>query len=94
MNMKLSPEQNALNRAITSRGGIASFARDMELSGPAVVHQWRLTRVPAERCPAIEALTGVLCEELRPDVPWAVLRNPPKTPDNTAQQATETIAGT
>jgi len=32
-------------------------------------------KVPAEHCPAIERETGVLCEDLRPDVPWGVLRN-------------------
>jgi DNA-binding transcriptional regulator YdaS (Cro superfamily) len=36
-------------------------------------------RVPAERCPEIERATRdrgqpVLCEELRPDVAWSVLR--------------------
>lgn len=36
-------------------------------------------QVPAERCPVIERETRargavVLCEELRSDVPWAVLR--------------------
>ncbi|MFM8899178.1 MAG: YdaS family helix-turn-helix protein [Burkholderiales bacterium] len=35
--------------------------------------------VPAEWCPAIERVTKargspVLCEELRPDIPWDVLR--------------------
>ena len=29
---------------------------------------------PAEYCPAIEKATGVPCEELRPDIEWAVLR--------------------
>lgn len=33
-------------------------------------------KVPAEHCPAIERATGVRCEELRPDVPWEVLRSP------------------
>lgn len=36
-------------------------------------------RVPAERCPEIERATRergqpVMCEELRPDVAWGVLR--------------------
>ena len=31
-------------------------------------------RVPAEACPDIEALTGIACELLRPDVNWSVLR--------------------
>lgn len=44
----------------------------------AAVSQWKDTdrRVPAEHCPAIERATGgaVRCEELRPDIPWDVLR--------------------
>ena len=32
-------------------------------------------KIPAEHCPAIERETGVRCEDLRPDVPWEVLRN-------------------
>ncbi|MFM9926918.1 YdaS family helix-turn-helix protein [Variovorax sp. H27-G14] len=35
-------------------------------------------KVPAEHCPAIERETGVRCEDLRPDVPWEVLRNSSK----------------
>ena len=33
-------------------------------------------RVPAERCPQIERATdgAVRCEDLRPDIDWAVLR--------------------
>lgn len=43
----------------------------------AAVSQWfaKKNGVPAERCPDIEALTGVRCEALRPDVNWSVLRN-------------------
>ena len=44
----------------------------------AAVSQWKDTgrRVPLEHCPAIERATNgaVRCEELRPDVPWSVLR--------------------
>ncbi|WP_081266649.1 transcriptional regulator [Variovorax paradoxus] len=43
-----------------------------------LIWQWSrgIRRVPAEKCPAIERATGraVTCEELRPDVPWDVLR--------------------
>jgi DNA-binding transcriptional regulator YdaS (Cro superfamily) len=39
------------------------------------VYQWeRQDRVPAEYCPDIEAITGIACELLRPDVNWSVLR--------------------
>lgn len=45
---------------------------------PPTVNQWVNgdRHVPAERCPDIEAATGgaVTCEELRPDISWAVLR--------------------
>lgn len=45
---------------------------------PQVVNNWkRRGRVPADYCPAIERVTGekVRCEDLRPDVDWAYLRN-------------------
>ena len=35
---------------------------------------YRDKRFPAEVCPSIEAVTGVKCEQLRPDVEWSVLR--------------------
>lgn len=35
---------------------------------------WKRRGIPAERCPDIEALTGIKCEDLRPDVNWAVVR--------------------
>lgn len=45
---------------------------------PELISQWRngVRRVPAERCPAIERATGgaVRCEDLRPEIDWAVLR--------------------
>jgi DNA-binding transcriptional regulator YdaS (Cro superfamily) len=63
-----------LDRAIEIAGGMTKMAKALGLSGHAVVYQWRQTRVPAEKCPDVEALTGVRCEELRPDVNWAVLR--------------------
>ncbi len=44
-----------------------------------MVSQWKLgvKPVPADRCPAIERFTdgAVRCEEMRPDIDWAVLRN-------------------
>lgn len=45
----------------------------------AAVGQWKLEgrKVPAEHCPVIERLTDghVRCEDLRPDIDWAYLRN-------------------
>ena len=43
------------------------------------VNQWVKQKrpIPAERCPTIEKATNgaVRCEDLRPDVDWAYLRN-------------------
>lgn len=58
------------------RGRAAELARALRIS-PTLITQWASIRqVPAERCPAIERATGgqVSCEDLRPDVDWAVLR--------------------
>ena len=48
---------------------------------------WRKRGVPADQCPAIERATGgaVRCEDLRPDVDWAVLRSTPT--DTSVSQA-------
>ena len=68
-----------INRAIAAMGGVAETVRKLGLNGHATVYQWTKTRVPAERCPAIEAATNglVRCEDLRPDVQWSVLRGTP-----------------
>lgn len=66
--------ETPLERAIRAAGGNTKMARDLGLNGPAVVYQWTKNRVPADKCPDIEARYGVRCEELRPDVNWAVLR--------------------
>lgn len=54
------------------------LARSLGMEYSALVSQWAhgVRRVPAERCPDIERATGgqVTCEELRPDIDWAVLR--------------------
>ena len=60
------------------RGTASKLARAIGVR-PVMVSQWvsGLKAVPAERCPAIERETAgaVTCEELRPDVPWSVLRD-------------------
>ena len=49
---------------------------------PGAVNQWvsGATIITAERCIQIEQATGglVRCEDLRPDVAWAVLRTSPE----------------
>lgn len=61
--------------AIALLGGPSAAARALGCSAQAVIF-WRdgKRRLPAEMCPKIERLTGVSCEQLRPDVEWEVLR--------------------
>lgn len=63
------------------RGSITYLAKEIKISVP-IVFNWAngKRQVPAERCPDIERITKglVTCEELRPDVNWAVLRNSEK----------------
>ncbi|WP_307608418.1 helix-turn-helix domain-containing protein [Variovorax boronicumulans] len=68
---------DAIRAAAEKVGGQASLARLLDVKPP-TVNQWVKgeRQVPAEQCPAIERATSgaVRCEELRPDVPWEVLR--------------------
>ena len=72
-------DKNPLDRAVAAAGSINKLAVILGVSKGAV-WQWSLPgrQVPAEHCPAIERITSgaVRCEELRPDVDWAYLRNP------------------
>ena len=70
---------NSLQRACDVFGGVSGLARRLGVKAP-TVSQWVSGKrpIPAERCPQIEEATrGVVrCEDLRPDVNWAVLRCP------------------
>lgn len=67
---------NAIEKAIDLLGTPAIARLYKPALSPQAVHKWIATRVPADRCPAIERATGgaVRCEDLRPDVDWAYLR--------------------
>jgi len=66
-----------IENAIQICGGLSALAKSLHVEPQHVVN-WRSRGVPAERCPAIERATGgkVRCEDLRPDIDWAVLRAP------------------
>jgi DNA-binding transcriptional regulator YdaS (Cro superfamily) len=75
------PTKQALRRAADVVGGQAALASILGFANRTGVWPWFNTdrKVPAEYCPAIERATKakgqpVLCEELRPDVEWGVLR--------------------
>ena len=67
-------------KALEVVGGPSAMARILFVT-PQAVCFWRdgKREIPAERCPAIERATNgaVRCEDLRPDVDWAYLRNTP-----------------
>ena len=50
-------------------GNQKGVAAALGLSQPSV-HLWKRNGIPEDRCPQIEALTGLRCEELRPDREW------------------------
>ena len=65
-----------LDKAIQVAGSQAGLARSIGVAQQ-VVNNWiKRGNVPAEYCPRIERATAgaVRCEDLRPDVDWAVLR--------------------
>ena len=64
------------HRAVRLLDGPVKAARTLGVDRYQTVQSWLRTRVPAEYCPLIEEATGgaVRCEDLRPDVKWAVLR--------------------
>ncbi|MGY6771971.1 transcriptional regulator [Gallibacterium anatis] len=68
-----------LQKVFSIVGGKSALARHFGIL-PWAVSKWEKTKVPAERCPDIEALTNykVTCEELRPDINWSVLRKKKK----------------
>lgn len=76
----MATPETPIDRAIRIADGMTALMRKLnerghDIKGHATIYQWRQTaRVPAEYCPDIEVVTGVRCEELRPDVNWSVLR--------------------
>lgn len=78
-----------LSKYVNTRRGISShLAKRLGIS-PVMISQWvaGIKQVPAERCIEIEILTDglVTCEDLRPDLNWAVLRNAPKASNSDKQ---------
>jgi DNA-binding transcriptional regulator YdaS (Cro superfamily) len=83
---------NAIQEAIATFPSVSGFARAVGVT-PQAACFWRdgKRKVPAERCPTIERLTGVACERLCPDADWGFIRT--QALANTAPQAIEAIAG-
>lgn len=75
--MDQTEKSDPVDRAADILGSQTALAALCKVSRGAV-NQWKdpKRKVPAEHCPVIERATNgqVRCEELRPDVPWDVLR--------------------
>jgi len=54
--------------AIKAAGGAAELAKACALSRPAVLFWRRLKGIPARHVPAVERVTGIPREQLRPDL--------------------------
>ncbi|MBV5295500.1 MAG: helix-turn-helix domain-containing protein [Curvibacter lanceolatus] len=67
--------EHPIDRAGKVVGSLAELGRRLGVTRGAINH-WKLPGrfTPAEHCPRIERMTGVRCEELNPEVEWAVLR--------------------
>lgn len=83
----LQENETPLDQAIRLAGGMTKMAQDLNLSGHAVIYQWKKTRIPAEHCMPVERLTGVKCEQLRPDLDWDVLLSRPRRRKDAAKAA-------
>lgn len=78
MSETISPK-DAIARAIAQAGGKTALMRKLnerghDIKSHNVVSQWVGNGTPAKYCPDIEAITGVACELLQPEVNWSVLR--------------------
>jgi len=64
-------EPTPLMQAVQLLDGQAATANKLGVSA-GLVWQWLNNKrpLPAEHCPRLEALTGIRCELLRPDVLW------------------------
>lgn len=66
---------------ITALGGPSAIARQLGVTSQAV-SLWTLNqRIPADRVPALEGMAreagvAIRAEQMRPDIPWAALREP------------------
>jgi len=58
-----------LKRAISAIGTQQKLAARLGIRSASIT-EWKARSIPPAQCPAIEANTGVRCEELRPDLRW------------------------
>ena len=67
-------ERSIYARLSDAFGGIKKAAAAIGVTQTAISNWSKQGYVPAERCPKIEGMSGVRCEDLNPYVEWGVLR--------------------
>ena len=80
---------NALKIAVSVVGSQRELARRLNVTASAVSQCLSgRCKIPVAWCPQIEQITGrrVLCEQLRPDIQWGVLRAPMPEPTAPEEQ--------
>lgn len=90
----IESNEHLIDKAASKVGSRKNLADQLGVSISALGN-WKSRGVPAEQCPAIEQATDglVRCEDLRPDVPWSVVRGNPAQPHtDQAQAATDSVA--
>jgi DNA-binding transcriptional regulator YdaS (Cro superfamily) len=66
--------QDALSLAIEIAGGLTKLGKMIGCTKQRVWNWTAIGLAPVKICPKIEAVTGVRCEELRPDINWDYMR--------------------
>jgi len=61
--------ESPLAIAIAAVGSQKRLAEGLRIRSPSIT-AWKVGNIPPNQCPAIEVLTGVTCEQLRPDLHW------------------------
>lgn len=65
----MATDVSLISTVIEALGGPSRAAEKLGLASPSVVLNWRLRKsIPADRVIAIEKLTGIPRQKLRPDV--------------------------
>ncbi len=62
-------QESQFPRAIEAVGSQAELARRLGVFTQHV-HNWTKRGLPPDRCESVEAVTGIRCEDLRPDYEW------------------------
>ncbi|QOD81870.1 YdaS family helix-turn-helix protein [Chromobacterium haemolyticum] len=77
----MNPTPELIRDIIKAAGGASAIAAVLQIRSSAVNNWPQRGYIPAAHCPTLERLSAgaYRCEQMRPDVEWAVLRGSPVT---------------